>query len=299
MDFELENPPSDGISSLNFSKYSNNLLLATSWDSKARIYDTNANQLIKLFEHESPLLDGTFVSEKEISLGGLGKQLYIWNIEQEARQIVATHHEPIKSIEYNELHKLLVAGSWDRTVSLNDQRTKSDTTFVNVSERVYSLDTIDNILVVASANRFVDIFDLRNCQTPMQRRESSLKHQTRCIKLFPNSEGYVISSIEGRVGVEFIDESSMNKKYAFKCHRETVDEVEVVHPVNAICFHPVYGTFATGGSDGTISVWDRLNKKRIKAWPKYPSSVAALSISADGCMMAIASSYTFDEGEKE
>ena len=38
------------------------------------------------------------------------------------------------------------------------------------------------------------------------------------------------------------------KKYAFKCHR--VDNV--VYPVNAITFHPGFGTFATGGCDGVV-----------------------------------------------
>ena len=35
-----------------------------------------------------------------------------------------------------------------------------------------------------------------------QKRESSLKYQTRCVRSFPNKTGYVLSSIEGRVAVE-------------------------------------------------------------------------------------------------
>jgi cell cycle arrest protein BUB3 len=31
-----------------------------------------------------------------------------------------------------------------------------------------------------------------------QKRESSLKYQTRCLACFPNKQGYVLSSIEGR-----------------------------------------------------------------------------------------------------
>ncbi len=36
-----------------------------------------------------------------------------------------------------------------------------------------------------------------NNQTPMENRESNLKYQTRCIRCFPNKQGYVLSSIEG------------------------------------------------------------------------------------------------------
>jgi cell cycle arrest protein BUB3 len=36
-----------------------------------------------------------------------------------------------------------------------------------------------------------------NSQTPIENRESNLKYQTRCIRCFPNKQGYVLSSIEG------------------------------------------------------------------------------------------------------
>jgi len=42
------------------------------------------------------------------------------------------------------------------------------------------------------------------------------------------------------VSVEYFDPSPdvQAKKYAFKCHRAKVDEVETVYPVNSIAFHP-------------------------------------------------------------
>jgi cell cycle arrest protein BUB3 len=59
------------------------------------------------------------------------------------------------------------------------------------------------------------------------------------------------------------------------------------------------GTFVSGGSDGVVNVWDGANKKRIRQYPKYPSSISSLAFNCDGTSLAIASSYTFDEGEKE
>ena len=43
----------------------------------------------------------------------------------------------------------------------------------------------------------------------------------RCLSCFPNKSGYVLSSIEGRVSVEYLDPGTeaQKKKYAFKCHR--------------------------------------------------------------------------------
>ena len=37
------------------------------------------------------------------------------------------------------------------------------------------------------------------------------------------------------------------KRYAFKCHRKSDTGQDTVYPVNALAFHPSYGTFASGG----------------------------------------------------
>jgi mRNA export factor len=47
--------------------------------------------------------------------------------------------------------------------------------------------------------------------------------------------------------------------FSFKCHRETpagnTSNATNVYSVNAISFHPTYGTFSTAGSDGTFHFW--------------------------------------------
>lgn len=70
----------------------------------------------------------------------------------------------------------------------------------------------------------------------LQKRETSLKYQTRAIRAFPNRQGFVLSSIEGRVAVEYLDANPeiQKKKYAFKCHRIKEDGLEKIFPVNAI-----------------------------------------------------------------
>ena len=76
---------------------------------------------------------------------------------------------------------------------------------------------------------------------------------------------YKKDSVSGRVAVEYLDPSPdvQKKKYAFKCHRIKENEVEKIYPVNAISFHNTYQTFATGGSDGFVNIWDGFNKKRL------------------------------------
>ena len=54
--------------------------------------------------------------------------------------------------------------------------------------------------------------------------------------------GYATGSVEGRIAVEYFDPSPdvQKEKYAFKCHRQTVDGIDHVWPVNTIAFHPMY-----------------------------------------------------------
>ena len=63
-------------------------------------------------------------------------------------------------------------------------------------------------------------------------------------------QGYAISSVEGRVAIEYFSESpeAQAGKFAFKCHRTKEGGKDTAHPVNAIAFHPSLGTFATGGT---------------------------------------------------
>ena len=134
---------------------------------------------------------------------------------------------------------------------------------------------------------------------PWQRRESSLKFMTRAVACMPNDEGYASSSIEGRVAVEWFDPSttSQSRKYAFKCHRQSSPEgIDVVYPVNALAFHPVHGTFASGGGDGFVALWDGVAKRRIRQYQRYTTSVSALSFSGNGKFLAGAVSPGFEDG---
>lgn len=218
-----------------------------------------------------------------------------------AEQTVGIHEGAIRCVEFCAAIGLIVTGSWDKNIKLWDPRTNQCTGTYQQPEKVYTMASCDERLIVGTAGRRVMVWDLRNMGCVQQRRESSLKYQTRCIRTFPNKQGYVLSSIEGRVAVEYFDPSPeiQKKKYAFKCHRIKEDGMENIYPVNAISFHNVHNTFATGGSDGFVNIWDGFNKKRLCQFHRYPTSISSLSFSNDGNLLAIASSYMYEEDEKD
>ena len=60
-----------------------------------------------------------------------------------------------------------------------------------------------------------------------------------------------------------------------------------------------HGTFASGGGDGTVSIWDGFHKKRLKQYDPCPTSISAINFNSDGTKLVVASSYTFEQCEKE
>jgi len=149
------------------------------------------------------------------------------------------------------------------------------------------------------ASRLFHIHDVRNLDAPVRERDSSLKFLTRALACMSDGQGYATGSVEGRVAVEYFDPSPevQEKKYAFKCHRQTVDKEDHVWPVNALAFHPIYNTFASAGSDGTVSIWDHKSKKRLRQYNKYQTAVPSVAFNCDGTKLAVGVSYNWDEGE--
>ncbi|XP_052099835.1 mitotic checkpoint protein BUB3-like [Mytilus californianus] len=295
-EFQLKNPPNDGISSVKFGPNSSQFLLVSSWDSTVRLYDIVANNKRMEYFHSAPVLDCCFHDAVHSYSGGLDNTLKMFDFNTNSGTTVGTHEAPIKCVEYCPEVNVVITGSWDSTVKLWDPRTPCAAGSFSQPDKVYTLSVCGDRLVVGTAGRRILVWDLRNMGYVQQRRESSLKYQTRCIRCFPNKQGYVLSSIEGRVAVEYLDPSPevQKKKYAFKCHRIKENGIEMIYPVNAIAFHAQHNTFASGGSDGYVNIWDGFNKKRLCQFHRYPTSIASLMFSHDGSVLAIASSYMYE-----
>ena len=54
---------------------------------------------------------------------------------------------------------------------------------------------------------WLQVFNLNNPGQVYKELESPLKYQTRCISCFPDTTGYLIGSIEGRVAVQHVEEN--------------------------------------------------------------------------------------------
>lgn len=298
-EFTVNPPPSDGISSVKFAP-STNLLLAACWDSQLRLYDASTDgRLVHSFTSTHPILDSCFLDNSHAVAAGLDQKIKLYDLNHQTAtsQVLGTHTKAIRCVEYSPHINTVFSGGWDKKVNAFDPRNSSGTpdASIDLPDKVFSMSLTESRIVVGTAGRRILCYDIRNLTSPLFDRESSLKYQTRAIRSFPDGEGFAVASIEGRVALEYFDPDCEAKKYSFKCHRVE----NTVFPVNTIAFHPAHGTFATGGSDGFVNIWDGKNKKRLCQFPSYPTSVASLCFNHDGSMLAVAASYSFEEGEKE
>lgn len=195
---------------------------------------------------------------------------------------------------------VLATGGWDRCVKLWDPRGPGHAGEASLEGKVFSMDTVGHSLVVAESERKITLLDVRKLSTPVASRESPLRGQTRSVRWAPDTSAYAIGSIDGRLAVEYPKRPTAN--YAFKCHRTSTKNDDgsstvVVFPVNAIAFHSLYGTFATGGGDGKYCTWDGGKKKRLGQSQQFASGISSLSFNPAGTQLAVASSYSFENGE--
>lgn len=303
-------------------------MLVASWDRNVYLYDTKdgeSGRLLRKVEHRAPVLDICFGHDDSTAFSaGLDWDVNRINLETGDKTLLSSHTAGVKSIVYSEQHQLLVSASWDSSLHihmLKDGNLSHAPSTIPLPSKPFSISLTPTKLVVAMASRQIFIYDLAALKMltsqsapsqesgnqsileiqPWQQRESSLKFMTRAVCCMPNDQGYALSSIEGRVGVEWFDPSpeSQSRKYAFKCHRQADEGVDVVYPVNALAFHPVHqGTFVSGGGDGFVVLWDGVTKRRIRQYHAYPASVSSVSWSSDGRYLAVAISPGFEDGNE-
>ena len=216
---------------------------------------------------------------------------------------VAAHDQPIRCVRMidvpGQATPVLVTGSWDKTVKYWDLRQSTPVASVNCQERVYSIDSKNQLLVIATADRYINIVNLDKPTEFYKTMQSPLKWQTRVVTCFTDASGFAIGSIEGRCAIQYVEEKDSSSNFSFKCHRQTppnTRDISNVYSVNAISFHPVHGTFSTAGSDGTFHFWDKDAKHRLKGYPEVGGTISSTAFNRTGNVFAYAVSYDWSKG---
>ncbi|KAJ7352542.1 WD40-repeat-containing domain protein [Mycena albidolilacea] len=306
-DIEMGDPPTDSISCMAFSSQADYLAVG-SWDNSVRIYEVGAggqSQGKAMYQHEGPVLSVCWNKEgSKIFSGGADNAGRMFDVATGQATQVAQHDAPIKVVKWVDTPQagILATGSWDKTIKYWDLRTPAPVATVQLPERCYSVDVQYPLMVVGTAERHIQIFNLTNPTTPYKTMLSPLKWQTRVVSCFTAStnSGFAVGSVEGRVAIQYVEDKDSGNNFSFKCHRRdstpTSKDAAVVFAVNDISFHPVHGTFSTCGADGSIHFWDKDARNRLKTFEAAPGPISTTTFNRNGSIFAYAVSYDWSKG---
>lgn len=307
MDVPLNQPPEDSISDIVFSPgpQPNDYLAVSSWDKKVRIYEIDGNGKSEgkhMYEHDGPVFCVDFSKDgTKVVSAGADKQAKVCDLASQQTQQVAAHDQPIKCCRFFEVAgsatPMVVTGSWDKTVKYWDMRSSTPAASINCQDRVYCMDVRDKLLVIGTADRWINVINLGEPTKFYKSIQSPLKWQTRVVSCFTDGAGFAIGSIEGRCAIQYVEDKDASSNFSFKCHRDPPSGNNVnVYAVNDISFHPQHGTFSTAGSDGTFHFWDKDAKHRLKGYPAVGGSITATAFSKSGNIFGYAISYDWSKG---
>lgn len=304
-DIEVIQPPEDSISGVSFSPQAE-LLAVSSWDKKVKIYEVQSSGQTTgkaMYEHQGHVLsccwskDGTKIASVGTDKAGMLFDLHTGQSIQ-----VAAHDLPIKScrfIDGGNMGNILATGSWDKMLKYWDLRQQQPIATVQLPERCYTMDVMNQLMVIGTADRHVCVIHLNNPTTIFKTTQSPLKFQTRVISCFIKANGYAIGSVEGRCAIQYVEDKDASLNFSFRCHRDSTglsNNSSNVYSVNDISFHPQHGTFATAGSDGTFHFWDKDSKHRLKGFANVGGTISCTAFNRTGDIFAYAISYDWSKG---
>jgi len=145
------------------------------------------------------------VDQNRCFSGGIDRVVKTYDFGSSTETVLGEHEKGVKAVCWQKELGAVVSGGWDKQIKVWDARAAKCTASSEVPDKVFTMAVTSNRIVVGTANRHVWVYDVRNLKEPEQKRESSLKFQTRCIRAYPDGSGYALSSIEGRVAMEYFD----------------------------------------------------------------------------------------------
>lgn len=296
---DLGEPIVDAISRIRFAPRSNNLLIS-SWDSVLRLYDVDGSVRRLEAPSDGALLDCCFQEEMAALSAGSDGCVRRYNLCSGAQDVVGKHDDSVTCIEYSEETGQVITAGLDKTLMFWDVHMENASigwTRIGDSD-VWSM-SLCGFYLLAAVGIAVNVYDLRNLKGPVQSKESSANFHVKCVRSFSSNQGYAVGSIDGCVALEYFDTTKTHDMgCVFQCHPKSKNGRYHLVSVNDIGFHPRYDTFITGDNEGYAIIWDAQSRKRLFELQRYPGSVASLSYNHSGQLLAVASSYTFQEANE-
>ncbi|KAF5777147.1 putative transcription factor WD40-like family [Helianthus annuus] len=290
------NPIQDAISRIRFAPASNNLLIS-SWDTNLRLYDVDGSKLTFEASGNAELLDCCFQGEAAAFSTGSDCSITRYDLHSGTSKIFGNHDDLATCVEYSDETGQVITGGWDKKIKCWDSRSMKALTCVNtVSVAVESM-SLSGYTAMVAVGSSVNMYDLRKFNTSYYSKRMDI--QIKCIRPYLD-QGFAAGSVEGRVALKYFNPSNQNNDgFAFRCIPKAMEKRHNMPAVNDIVFSPsTDGAFITGDNDGYVTIWNAQSKKRVFEMPKFENSIASLAYNCGGQLLAVASSYTYQEANE-
>lgn len=121
---------------------------------------------------------------------------------------IGEHDQPVRAVKFFESsgNPMVVSGSWDKSVKYWDMRQPTPAAILQCQDRVYTMDVKNDLLVIGTADRYINIVNLKNPTAFYKTLQSPLKWQTRVVSCFTDAAGFAIGSIEGRCAIQYVED---------------------------------------------------------------------------------------------
>lgn len=317
-DTTLDPAPEDGVTRVAFNAESTNILFST-WAGTLRVHGVSDGALrYEAKRHSSALLDCAWESNDgsssllACSLDGRVLRATCSESTVNKWTEVGRHDDSLAARSLvpsvGTSASLTVTGGWDKNIMLWDTRqagagsssssssSSPCTAKIDAGAKVYGAAACGSeCAIFITSDRHVRVLDVRKTNEFVHDRiPPTLAYQLRGISALHDGSQYVVGGTDGRVAVDWLDNSGKDA-FSYKCHR--VDNL--AFPVNCVAHNKRYGSFATGGGDGHVAIWDGEARKRITQFGRFSTSIASIDFDSQSELMGIAVSYTFEEGEKD
>lgn len=333
-DIVLPQGPTDSVSSLLYNP-AGSLLTACSWDGSLYVYASNGgtgpeNLVLKTSfpnSNGSPILCSVFSNDGSLLFtGSADGKLRVFNVNTFSTTEIPAHFSAISCMTFTQ-NNLLVTGGWDKMVKFWDiGRQQTPISEKQMEERVYALDSKNNVIVACLASNIISVFDIYtfelkkppqneysrsrymdskfgrgNMPMPYDRSEdrfsTKLSWQIRAVACTNTGSAAIMGSIDSRVDIislQHMSGVSQSEFYAFRCHKTDKE----LFPINKILVHPTFDSiFATCGGDGIYNFWKRSSKYRSKhGGPGEGKSITTAAFDATGRYFAYATGYDWSRG---
>ncbi|KAL8157322.1 hypothetical protein AgCh_002137 [Apium graveolens] len=294
LNFE-HNPIEDAISRIQFAPISNNLLIS-SWDSNLRLYDTEGCNLRAQARTEAPILDCCFQDESFALTASADCAIKRYDFNSGHEFTVGNHDDLATHVDFSSETCQVITAGLDQKLKFWDIRSTEAFKCLNsISVEVDSL-SISGVTLMVAAGPSVHMYDLRKFDRSTDTQKTCMDSRITCVRPSINFEEFVVGSIDGRVAVK---STSNFDGYTFRCHPKKKNGRTYPVTVNDIAFIPfISGAFVTGDNEGYVIVWNAHSKRRLFEFPQYSSGIASLSINHGGHLLAVSSSYTYQEANE-